>query len=231
VLSSLSENAFLAPFIEMLWPHGVVLFALALGAALFKGWLKATKGRRHETLVHNAFARMGYRILTDVYLPESKGGVTQVDHLVACAAGLLVVETKAWAGVQYGGPNSRQWHRYLGRQKHSSQNPLHQNAKHIRAVKEFCPGIPVEGLVIFTDDSARLKDGWTSDVIHLNHLRRWLKASGMTSEPLSPTAERLMDRVAVLQTQRGYDLAVQHAHQHGYPEPKKPRPPKAPPPR
>lgn len=74
--------------------------------------------------------------LHDVYLP-SKGGVTQIDHIVLAAGAIVVIETKNYNGLILGEANSHKWVQMLGRggTKHPFMNPIHQNAGHVSAVR------------------------------------------------------------------------------------------------
>jgi len=48
-----------------------------------------------------------------------------------------VIETKNYKGWIFGSEKQRQWTQSIYRRKHRFQNPLHQNALHIRALGKF----------------------------------------------------------------------------------------------
>jgi hypothetical protein len=107
----------------------------------------------------------------DLIVPDGRGGLTQVDHLALTAAALLVVETKNYGGLILGQARDRTWTQCIGRQRHKLQNPLRQNYSHIKAVQALAPGVPVSGLVVFTN-RAQFPKGQPSGVVMLSDLRR-----------------------------------------------------------
>ncbi len=108
------------------------------------------KGRKGEAAVAEVLARAGLPALHDVVLRDGRG-LTQVDHLVRLPGRIVVLETKALAGVVTGGVRDRHWVQHLrdGAVPTSFLNPLVQNHGHMRAVRELAgAGVPVAGLVV-----------------------------------------------------------------------------------
>jgi len=108
------------------------------------------KGRKGEAAVAEVLAREGLPALHDVVLRDGRG-LTQVDHLVRLPGGIVVLETKAIAGVVTGGVRDRHWVQHLrdGAVRTSFLNPLLQNYRHVRAVRELAgAGVPMAGLVV-----------------------------------------------------------------------------------
>ena len=108
------------------------------------------KGRKGEAAVAGALARAGLPALHDVVLRNGRG-LTQVDHLVRLPDGIAVIETKALGGTVTGGVRDRHWVQHLreGAVRTAFQNPLLQNHRHVRAVRELAGlGVPVSGLVV-----------------------------------------------------------------------------------
>jgi hypothetical protein len=158
----------LAPIIAlagMMWPIPVFLAFTAL-LTLATPWLR---GKLGEARVAKRLARIWGDALHDVILPASRGGLTQVDHLVLTGAGLLVVETKNYRGRIFGQEREAQWTQRLGRHSIGFPNPLRQNHAHTEAVKALVPGVRVIGRVVFTD-SARFPQGIPPGVSSLRSL-------------------------------------------------------------
>jgi len=108
------------------------------------------KGRKGEAAVAEVLARAGLPALHDVVLRDGRG-LTQVDHLVRLPGRIVVLETKALAGVVTGGVRDRHWVQHLrdGAVQTSFLNPLLQNYRHVRAVRELAgAGVPMAGLVV-----------------------------------------------------------------------------------
>ncbi len=104
-------QAMVAPLLTLaghgaLWPVPVALALFALLALA----IPRLRGKLGERRVANLLDRLGAgEALHDVILPDSRGGLTQVDHLVLTPSGLLVVETKNYRGQIFGQAHDAQW--------------------------------------------------------------------------------------------------------------------------
>lgn len=161
-------QTYIAPIIAqvgLIWPLPVFLVFSAL-LTLATPWLR---GKLGEARVRKRLARIWSEALHDVILPASRGGLTQVDHLVLTGAGLLVVETKNYRGRIFGREQEAQWTQRLGRHSIAFPNPLRQNHGHTEAVKALVPGVRVFGRVVFTN-SAQFPQGMPPGVSSLRSL-------------------------------------------------------------
>lgn len=135
-------------------------------AALVIGFIIG-RNRRHlyhfqnrgEALVSHAlqarFVAPNYHLLNHVTLRQ-KGDSTQIDHVLVSRFGVFVIETKDYGGWIFGGPDDRYWTQVHFRAKHRFQNPIHQNFKHVCAIRdllEFLPDNAVRSVVVFTGDA------------------------------------------------------------------------------
>ncbi len=141
--------------------------------ALLRSFLAQSRAERRgvagEAAVANVLRRLFAEVANDLILPDGRGGLTQVDHLVLTRAGLLVIETKNYRGVILGGAYERTWTQVVGPQRNQFQNPLRQNHAHVEAVKSLAPGVPVLGRVVFLD-GARFPKGVPDGVVMLEQL-------------------------------------------------------------
>lgn len=120
-------------------------------------------------LVHDA--------LHDVILPNGQGGLTQIDHLLLTAEGILVVETKSFTERIFGRQKESHWTQCFGRKSYKIANPLRQNYGHIQAVKELVgSAVPIEGVVVIAG-SAKFPKGRPEGVVSRHELRRKLRAN------------------------------------------------------
>ncbi|HYQ90480.1 MAG TPA: nuclease-related domain-containing protein, partial [Candidatus Competibacteraceae bacterium] len=215
---AMSPNSF-QPLIEavihrMRW-FIPLLLAIAALKRLFSARLKGAAGERAVARVLN---RLGEAALHDIILPDGRGGLTQIDHLVLTPAGLglLVVETKNYSGQVLGQPQDSKWTQRLGRQSFAFLNPLRQNYLHLQALKALVPTVPLQGRVVFTD-AARFPKGIPEGVSTLstlkNDLKTWLKdradGSALQSAWIQINAAARTDRDS-----RKAHLAALHA-KHG----------------
>jgi hypothetical protein len=118
------------------------------------------KGRIGETFVSvGALRRLDpkiHRIFNDIVLPRpDRKGTTQIDHVVVSPFGIFVIETKNYGGWIFGDEDSRYWTQTIYGKKSRFQNPLHQNALHVRALA-IATGLPRDcfhNLVYFAGDA------------------------------------------------------------------------------
>ncbi len=125
---------------------GAVLIAWSLKRAILPSW----RARGGERRVRRVLESGGFACAHDLLLPTgAPGGWTQVDHVVALPGRLVSIETKTLSGHIYASERARNWTQFVGRQKHRFQNPLHQNFKHLMAIRNIVGnGVPVAGLVV-----------------------------------------------------------------------------------
>jgi len=207
----------LLPLIQVVI-HWVLWFIpIWLVIAALKGLFSARlKGAAGERAVGRVLDRLGKAALHDIILPDGRGGLTQIDHLVLTQAGLLVVETKNYAGQVLGQTQDAKWTQRLGQQSFTFQNPLRQNYLHLQALKALAPKAPIQGRVVFTD-AARFPEGVPEGVSTLSTLKTdlnaWLKERGNAAELQSVWA-RIKASARTDRATRKAHLAAIHAR-HG----------------
>jgi hypothetical protein len=111
------------------------------------------------------------QVLNNVTLKYADG-TTQIDHILITENGILVIETKHYRGWIFAS-SGREWTQVIYKAKHRFQNPLHQNAKHVKAVRQlldFLPRESIQGVVVFTGD-AQFKTDIPEGVIPLSKLQ------------------------------------------------------------
>jgi hypothetical protein len=156
----------------------VYLIPAAILALILARFLPRLLGAAGEAAVARTLGRHLEQVANDLLLPDGRGGLTQVDHLALTADGLLVLETKNYAGLVLGQARDRTGTQCIGRQRHRFQNPLRQNHGHIKAVEALAgEGSRVSGLVVFTH-RARFPKGRPEGVVMLSELKRRLAAAG-----------------------------------------------------
>ncbi len=118
--------------------------------ATFKGWLGESGARVGMWIWLNGKT---YRRIHDLIIP-SRGGTTQIDHVIVSIHGVFVVETKNMKGWIFGDERSPNWTQSIFGRKSRFQNPLHQNYRHVRSLAEFLdvPEHVMRPLVFFFGD-------------------------------------------------------------------------------
>ena len=98
-----------------------------------KGWIGEQKTKFWLWLWLNGKI---YRRFHNVILP-SKGGTSQIDHIVVSQYGVFIIETKNYKGWIFGSADKANWIQVLYKEKHSFQNPLRQTFRQKKILAEF----------------------------------------------------------------------------------------------
>jgi uncharacterized integral membrane protein len=101
------------------------------------------------------FRSPDYHLMNHVTLRINEG-TTQVDHILVSRFGVFVIETKHYKGWIFGNAQDPYWTQVLFKFRSRFQNPIHQNALHVRAVRgllDFLPGDTIRSMVVFAGDS------------------------------------------------------------------------------
>lgn len=133
------------------WPRLLVWLipALLVPAALLAWWL----WRRHHAPrreLDRVLRRHALDALYDVIIPDGLDGHIHLDYLLLTRERLLVVDTLEVQGVVFGAPRMDEWAVMQGHRRHAFRNPLYALQDRVAAVKAMAPGVPVEGLAVFT---------------------------------------------------------------------------------
>ena len=205
-----------------------ILLAFAVGYAV--GRIRASSAKktfqlqnRGEALVSRAlrlhFVAPDFHLLNHITL-KLENGTTQIDHILVSRFGVFVIETKDYSGWIFADAKHEKWTQVKWRRKSRFQNPIFQNARHVRAVRnllDFLPPETVKSIVVFTE-SAQFKTNMPPGVFMLPELIEHLRCT--TDEILS--LNRVQFCVGRLETARlaiSETTDVEHVqnlrHRHG----------------
>jgi restriction system protein len=153
------------PYLGMIWqaigslfqqPVFLALASLAMAVAVFRLIPKGKRGELAVVALKKAFLdKETYIDLNDVTL-NTETGTTQIDHVIVSRYGIFVIETKNMSGWIFGSERQPEWTQSLpGGRKFRFQNPLHQNARHVRVLEEFLdvPADTLHSVVVFIGDA------------------------------------------------------------------------------
>lgn len=204
-VSSLFSDAVLQPlslfFISLRQDDWIVLISL-LGGAVAIGYVlgrtrvyhKTEFQHRGEALVSRVvlknFGPPNYHLTNHVTL-QMEDGTTQIDHILISRYGVFVIETKDYKGWIFGSVRQRSWTQVLFYAKYRFQNPIHQNMRHIRAVRNllnFLPAGAIKSVVVFTGE-AEFRTEIPPGVVYLSGLVDYLR--GQVDELISPNQLQL----------------------------------------
>ncbi|MGV3708548.1 MAG: nuclease-related domain-containing protein [Gemmatimonas sp.] len=106
-------------------------------------------------------------------------GTTQIDHILVSRYGVFVIETKHHKGWIFANAADRKWTQVHYQLRSTFQNTIHQNYRHICAVRDlldFLPPESVRSVVVFSG-AAEFKTEMPEGVCFLDelgdHIRRY----------------------------------------------------------
>lgn len=141
------------------------------------------QGNKAEKSVSKVLESLGnrYHVFNNVLI-KTKGGTTQIDHVVISNYGIFVIETKSYKGMIFGDCNGKNWTQVLysksGMQRYQFYSPFLQNYGHLRNLYKLfnldCKYFL--GLIVFTSDSVNLSNVSCPCITHINYLYDIIKS-------------------------------------------------------
>lgn len=95
-------------------------------------------------------------VLNNITLRLEDGSTTQIDHILVSTKGIFVIETKHYKGWIFANAKSKFWTQTIYKMKYKFQNPIFQNYKHVKAVRdlfEFLEPQMLHNIVVFSGES------------------------------------------------------------------------------
>lgn len=153
------------------------------------------------------------RFLFNVYVPTADGNTSEIDVLLICAAGLVVMESKNYSGWIFGSETDRHWTVTLpsgrGSQKTRFYNPIRQNQGHVKHLIGYLgDAVPVYSVIVFSERCTLKKvSSGVVPVVKRGNLRAVLDQMLLGSAPLTQAEvqslyERLLPLTRVTDKQR-----------------------------
>ncbi len=127
--------------------------------------------------VMQEFVPPDYHLMNHVTV-QMDDGTTQIDHILISRFGVFVIETKHYKGWIFADEKHKTWTQVLYRLKYKFQNPIHQNSRHVRAVRgllDILPPSDVRSIVVFTG-SAEFKTDIPPGVYRLHEMVKYLRS-------------------------------------------------------
>ena len=94
-----------------------------------------------------------YHIMSNIVL-KAHNGTTEIDEIIVSKYGIFVIEIKTYKGWIFGDKLSPKWTQSLYNEKHTFQNPLRQNYKHIKSLQSLLklPDNKFISLIVFSGE-------------------------------------------------------------------------------
>ncbi|NCC03449.1 MAG: NERD domain-containing protein [Proteobacteria bacterium] len=122
------------------------------------------------------FEKEGGKLLSNIYIPKTNGGTSEIDLLLIHPKGLFVFESKNYSGWIFGNEAHQYWTQTLpkgrrgGSHKERFYNPILQNASHIKNLMPHVrKSLPVWSLIVFSDGCELKNITVRSDIVHVLH--------------------------------------------------------------
>lgn len=143
------------------------------------GW--ASESRTRAALDRLARKASGRVLVRHSVLLRVGNHFTEIDHVLLCPGGVVVIETKGHSGFVERDPDTGAWLRSRASGlTEEIDDPMVQNEGHSRAIRALFPDLPVAPLVVMTD--AVLGESVPEGVVTLQALVRslgpWLEKMG-----------------------------------------------------
>ena len=160
--------------------------AIACGYSLGRSWrFRSFRNSRFQNAsealvaetVLKEFTPPEYHLMNHVTL-QMEDGTTQIDHVLLSRFGVFVIETKHYKGWIFANEKHKTWTQVLYRLKYKFQNPIHQNSRHVRAVRkllDLLPSSDVRSIVVFTG-SAEFRTEIPQGVYRIREMIRYIRA-------------------------------------------------------
>ncbi len=122
--------------------------------------VRADSGSYGEYLIYRClqdFEDGGAKFLFNLYLPDGRGGTSEIDAIMVCAKGIFVFESKNYSGWIFGDERQETWCQTLvsdrGSHKQFFYNPIMQNKTHIKHLKNTLSieDLPIWSIVVFSE--------------------------------------------------------------------------------
>lgn len=113
--------------------YGIIIAVILLPIVIF--WYKSPtqRGKRGEKSVSKTLSKIKGQLINDYYIIDENSKSHQIDHILVCSKGIVIVETKNYSGRIYGSDNQMEWTQVLnyGKIKNKFYNPIKQNNSHL----------------------------------------------------------------------------------------------------
>jgi len=158
----------------------IILVLFGVFYALTSIFFQKTKGALGENKVSNKLKRLKnneYIVLNDILL-KINDSTTQIDHIVICKSGIIVIETKNYTGWIHGHEKSEYWTQTIFKNKNKFKNPIKQNWVHVYALKNILKeynNIKYFPIVVFAGNGELKNITSELPVIYTNRLLKTIK--------------------------------------------------------
>lgn len=141
--------------------YGIIIAVILLSILVI--WYKSPtqKGKRGEKSVSRTLSKIKGQLINDYCIIDDNSKSHQIDHILVCHKGIVVVETKNYSGRIYGSDNQLEWTQVLnfGKVKNKFYNPVKQNNSHLYHIGKITNNkYKLISLIIFVQGNTQFID-------------------------------------------------------------------------
>lgn len=119
------------------------------------------KGVELEEKIKNLAETKGFKVLSNIIIPNLTGKTTEIDVVILSKKGFYVIEAKNYFGFIAGNKTWKKWVVTYNKEKGIKRtflNPINQNLKHIYALRKMFPRYRFENLIVFGEHAPLSKE-------------------------------------------------------------------------
>lgn len=169
----LDFSVILASLLQLWWLLPIIVIIALFRSPIGKGII----GEGLLNFVINiTLDKKKYQLLKNITL-KTDDGTTQIDHIIVSRYGIFVIENKNYKGWIFGNEHSKTWTQSIYGKKHSFQNPLRQNYKHVKVLQKLLnlDDDKIFSVVVFVGEST-FKTDMPNNVVYPLGLLKFIKS-------------------------------------------------------
>jgi len=163
-------------YINQAWANNLVVPAaltlLAIAIILAINWRKI-RARWQEWHTNRGLDKIGIKQIKNAVCADGLDGDFEIDRLAMLHDSILVIAFRPYSGNIYCAESIPEWTQLLDQKSYKFKNPLFELGNQVTAIRNYLPGISVQGVLIF-DYSASFPKGQPERVMRLDNIPEYL---------------------------------------------------------
>ena len=139
------------------WPYELVvpavLLLLALIVILATSWPKMRASWFEWDTLRN-LDKIGIKQIKNAVCADGLDGELEIDRLVMLYDSILLIAFKPYAGNIYCAEKIPEWTQVRDQKSYKFKNPLFELDNQVMAIRNYFPGVPIRGVLIFDHDAS-----------------------------------------------------------------------------
>jgi len=146
----------------------LILTLLVLTIVLAINWRKM-HARWLEWHTQHNLDKIGFKQIKNAVCADGLEGEFEIDRLIMLHDSILLIAFRLYSGNIYCAEKIPEWTQVTGQKSYKFKNPLFELDNQVTAIKNYCPGVSVRGLLIF-GHNANFPKGHPEQVMLPEHI-------------------------------------------------------------